>query len=462
MIKKLIDDPEVLQGYSEDGAGTPLMPEYLARPESVGDIQELVKYCACKSIPITPTGARTCDTGSGLAERGLILSNEKRKKIIEINEDEGFCDVEPGIYLYDLKQEIKGRGFFYPPDPSSEKIATLGGTVATNAAGARSFKYGQTADHVIGLEVILADGSKHWVENYQGRKCTTGPASLQQLGRLFVGSEGIFGIFSKIRLRIYKETFQTVAICAFFETASKMHSFNRGINSKLYPTVSPRSLEFMDESCLNLIKNSGKFPQVPEKGNYAVILEQEFEPGTEEKVMESWLSVLEESGALVEDSIVADTDSKISELRELRHYPPSTIWEMGKKVQAAGGKKISTDWAVPVLKLEQMMKESEPLCKSFGFSAERVFRYAHLGDGHPHFNFVPENHQETEKALGLRRELSKLALRLGGTIAGEHGVGKFRKELFQLENTGLKMDFLRASKNLLDPKHLFSPGNLIV
>ena len=239
-----------------------------------------------------------------------------------------------------------------------------------------------------------------------------------------------------------------------------MHTFNRDINAGLYGAVSPRSLEFMDESCLNLIKNSGKFPQVPETGSCAVILEQEFQAEQQERYLMAWLDVLEKAGAIVEDTIVADSDSKIAELRELRHYPPSTIWEMGILVQSEGGKKVSTDWAVPVSQLEVMMEKAEPLCESFGFPKERVFRYAHLGDGHPHYNFVPCNHQETKNALELRKELSKLALQFGGTIAGEHGVGKFRKELFYLEKASLKMRMMRALKEELDPKGLFSPGNL--
>lgn len=456
-----IDDSDVLEGYSEDGGGTPMRPDYLVRPQTTEEVQEILKYCSSESISLTPSGRRTCDTGSGLTDSGVLLSTERMQNIIQINEEEGYVDVQPGVLLFDLKEALREKGLFYPPDPSSEKIASIGGTVATNAAGARSFKYGHTSRHILGMEVVLADGRLERVYNYTGRKCTTGPASLHEMGRLFVGSEGIFGVFASIRLKVYKGVPDAYAMCAFFKSAKDMHQFNREIVKGSFAGVSPRSMEFMDETCLSFIRDSGKFPQVPAKGQVCVMFEQEFLPGEQEKSLEAWLEVLETSGALLDDTIVADTYAKIMELRELRHYPPSLTWEMGKEQAEKGGKKISTDWATPVINLEKMMIEATSLCTEYGFPPERVFRYAHLGDGHPHYNFVSRDHEETEKALLLRRELSKLALKYGGTIAGEHGIGKFRRELYQLEGAGLKNQLLRAVKEELDPEGILAPGNLL-
>ena len=458
-----ITDVDVLEAYNEDGGGTPLTPRYLVRPESEEELVEIVKYCSMEKIPLNPTGARTCDTGSGLSDGGLLVSFEKMKSIVEINREELYADVQPGVYLYDLKLKLQELDLFYPPDPSSEKIATLGGTVATNAAGARSFKYGHTNNHIDALRVVTSPGRVLEINNAQVKKISSGPASLQRMTDLWVGSEGVLGSFSSIRLKLIKGVPEAFAVCAFFKNAEDMHRFNIAVNDRQVAGISPRSLEFMDETCLRLIKDSGKFKQVPEKGSVVVISEQEFEEGQKDHYLDSWLAALEKFDALVEETIFADSEAKIQALRELRHYVPSNIWEKGKEVAAQGGKKVSTDWVVPVRKLPQMMKKAEPVCESFGFPAERTYRYAHLGDGHPHYNFVPENTAETEKCLALREELSKLALSFGGAVAGEHGVGKLRKNLINIENqqSNLKNKLLKSLKTEIDPGNIMAPGNLL-
>ena len=462
MLDKFIDDVSILEGYSEDGAGTPMTPKFLARPGSEEELIEIVKYAEAENLTVTPTGARTCDTASGLAGEGILVSFEKMKKILEVNEKELTCNVQPGIFLFDLKEELQGKGLFYPPDPSSEKIATLGGTVATNAAGARSFKYGQTARHISALRVVSGGGQVLEVSNSTNRKNTTGPEALHRPCDLFVGSEGILGLFSSIKLKLIRGVPDAFALAFFFDDLKDMHSFNVKVNSGEFSKISPRSVEFMDESCLNLLRESGKYPQVPAKGKAMVICEQEYQENEEELLL-GWSEVLEKTGALTNDTIVANTVAKIQELRELRHHVPSTIWEKGKEVASAGGKKVSTDWAVPVIRFDEMMKQAEPICEKYGFPSERVYRYAHLGEGHPHYNFVPKDSEETKKCLELRRELSQLAVSLGGTVAGEHGVGKLRKDLFELEGerTELKVQMLRALKKEFDPKNIFSPGNLL-
>ena len=455
-----VTDKDVLDAYSTDWSGEKMVPQYLVRPKSKEEIVECLKFCNENNIPTTPAGAQSCDTASSLSETGVCMSTNQMKKIIEINPEEGYAIAEPGVFVGDLKKELSADNLLYAPDPTSENIATLGGTVATNAGGARGFKYGQTADHVLGVELVLADGNVIYVEKDKTSKRSTGPTTFNNLTELMSGSEGIFGVFSKIKVKISKGIPDAYAMVCFFDTMENLVQFAIDIRDNKFKGVSPRSLEYMDNSCLDILRDGPKAAQVPAGSQGAVILEQEYTEENFEETLDAWLEVLEKSTPFSEATIVADTEAKIVELRELRHHLPATLNERGALAGQNGGRKVSTDWAVPLEKFPEMMKKGEELSIKFGFGPERTFRYAHLGDGHPHYNFVPENTEELKQCLELRRELSKLAVSLGGTVAGEHGIGKHRKDLFEFEEPSLKIRLMKALKKELDPKGLMAPGNL--
>lgn len=456
-----ITDPDILPAYAEDVSGEIMIPQYLVRPQSVEEIAECLRYCNAERIAVTPAGRRTSDTAAALSNQGVCLSTEKMRAILQVNPDERFAIVEPGILLGDLKRELAAQGLYYPPDPSSENTASLGGTVATNAAGPRSYKYGATLRHILGLEVVLADGSVHTVANPLTDKSTTGPCALTNMGDVWVGSEGILGVVSKVKVALSRGVPAAFAIVAFFDRMEDLFQLAIDLRDGRYPHVTPRVLEFMDESCLMLLRDAMKFPQVPANGCAAAIIEQEYEAGRQDNYLSEWLSVLERAKANVSDSIVADSDSKIVELRELRHYVPSTLNEHGNRARTGGGRKVSTDWSVSVHKIPQMFREAEKLCLEHGFAAEHTYRYAHLGNGHPHFNFVAESTAQLQRCLLLREKLSQLAVSLGGTVAAEHGIGKLRKKLFAFEKPELKLRILAALKRELDPNGIMAPGNII-
>ena len=459
--KNFVVDPDVLEGYAEDVSGERMVPDYLVRPKSSEEVADCLEHCDKEKIAVTPAGQQTNDTASSLAQSGVCLSTEFLKSVVEINADEEYVVVEPGVILGDLKQELKEHNLFYPPDPTSENIASVGGTVATNASGARTYFYGPTHRYVLGLEVGLPGGKLLDVSRVQATKTTTGPAAFSNFTDFWVGSEGILGVFTKIKLRVFRGIPNAYAIMAFFTSMEDLVSFAQSVDRRAHPGVSPRSIEFFDQSCLQLLRDSGKYSMVPQQAIGAIAFEAEYVEEEFEKSLESWLAALEYGKALVDDSIVAETDAKIEELRELRHYVPATLNEYGQRVKGAGGRKVSTDWAVKLDKFPEMLKRSEKLCAEFGFPAERTFRYAHLGDGHPHYNFIPEDTAETEKCLELRRELSKLAVSLGGTVAAEHGIGKHRKDLLALEDRSFSIELLRKLKTELDPNGILSPGNIL-
>lgn len=456
-----VQDEDIRRGFAEDVSGETMIPEFVVRPTSVEEISDCLRFCNEHSIAVTPAGAQTNDTASSLAERGVSLWLGRMKRILEVNPEQGYAVVEPGVLLGDLKRELVEQDLFYAPDPSSENIASLGGTVATNAAGARSYKYGSTARHILGLEVVLADGSIEEISCTDTTKTTTGPAAFNQMSAAFVGSEGILGVISKIRIRLIRGVPQAFAIVAFFPDVFGAIQFALDCRLGTYPAIGPRSMEYLDNSCLKLLRDSGKYPQVPQLGGAAIICEQEYRDGELEDFLDAWIESLAAAGALVDDSIVAETDQKIRELRELRHYIPATLNEHGSAARPAGGRKVSTDWAVPLARFAEMTIAAERLSQDFGFSSDRVYRYAHLGDGHPHYNLIPQTHEELKRCLELREEYSKLAVSFGGTVAAEHGIGKLRRSLLEYENPALKLRMLRALKQELDPKGILSPGNIL-
>jgi len=451
--KCITKDDSVRTSYSEDAAGNCLLPAAVARPSSTDELLEVLKHCNESQTAFTPAGGKSCYTGACLAEQGLVVASDKLNSIIEINKEERFVVAKPGIYLGQLKESLLEHNLFYPPAPTSEDIAMLGGTLATNASGASGYKYGATADWVEELEVALPTGDLITVSNSRATKINRGPAAFRRPTDLFIGSEGIFGFITKAKLKLLPEVPPSLSLLAFFKNTSNAIRLSASLIEE-WPDV--QTVEFFDAACLTLLQDKGTFSQVPDNASMAVLLKLEGEIAPQ-----AWLERLGANDAISEATLVADTESKQAELKRIRHFIPSTLNELGLAATKTGGKKIATDCAVPIQQLEQMFQQGEELSTSFGFSEEDVFRFGHLGDAHPHYNIIAKNTDMLEKAEQLRTQLAKLALSLGGTVSAEHGIGKLRKHLFKLEVPVTYLNSLLAIKRELDPKLLAAPGNLL-
>ncbi len=459
----LITDQDIEKSFCTDSSNYPGHAEGLVRPTSTQEVVEIIKEANSKKVSVTTIGNRSSLTGSAAAEGGWILDTSLMNQIIEINQEEKFCISEPGLILADFKKTIFDQGLFYPPDPTSEKECFFGGSIATNASGARTFKYGSTRKYVRALEVVLASGEVLNLRRPQIEKNTFGYLPFQNMVDIFVGSEGTLGIITKTEVDLVKKPLAFFGGMAFFKSLSECLDFVINIRRDLInqiPTVSPRACELFDHHSINIIKSDSPF-KIPENAKAAIFFEQEYDPNSSdnfEKKLDNWLSFLEKNKAIIDDTIIAEQPKQQEELRRLRHKVPSTLFEEGGNYVKNGGGKISTDWSVPIIKIHEIINYAQVLANET--KIEEPVIYGHIGNGHPHFNFIAKNAEEKKAILDVVHKTCQKVVSMGGTIAAEHGIGKIKKPFLKYQYPESIINAMKAMKYSLDPNGILAPGNI--
>ena len=457
---QLITDQDIIKGFCTDSSNYPGFAEALVRPKSVSDVVEVVKEANSKKISITTIGNRSSLTGSAAASGGWILDTSQMIKIFEINTKEKFAVAEPGMMLSDFKKTILEQGVFYAPDPTSEKECFFGGSIATNASGSRTFKYGSTRKYVRSLEVVLASGEVLNIRRPEIEKNTFGYLPFQNMVDIFTGSEGTLGIITKAEVQLLEKPENFFGGMAFFRTLSEALNFVINIRRELsrqFPAVTPRAVELFDNHGLNIIRPDSTF-KIPNSAQAAIFFEQEYRTEEFESLLNNWLSFLEVNKAIVDDTIIAEQPKQQEELRTLRHKVPSHLFEEGGKFVKDGGGKISTDWSVPVNKIHEMIDYAQKLAKET--KIEDPVIYGHIGNGHPHYNFIAKNSAQKKQILDVVHKTCQKAVSLGGTIAAEHGIGKIKKDFVKYQYPQTVINAMKALKHSLDPNGILAPGNM--
>jgi len=460
MSFELITDPDIVKGFCTDSSNYPGYAEALIRPKSRDEVVEIVKEANSKKIPITTIGNRSSLTGSAAALGGWILDTSQMTKIFEINQKEKFAISEPGIMLSDLKKTILEQGVFYAPDPTSEKECFFGGSIATNASGSRTFKYGSTRKYVRALEVVLASGEVLNLRRPEIEKNTFGYLPFQNMVNIFVGSEGTLGVITKVEVELLEKPENFFGGMAFFKTLSDTLDFVINVRRDLLQqvsTVTPRAVELFDYHGLNIIRLDSTF-KIPENAQAAIFFEQEYKAEEFESILNNWLSFLEKNKAIIDDTIIAQQPKQQEELRRLRHKVPSYLFEEGGKFVKDGGGKISTDWSVPINKIHEIMDYAKKLADEAKI-VEPVI-YGHIGNGHPHYNFIAKNSAQKKQILDVVHKTCQKVVLLGGTIAAEHGIGKIKKDFVKYQYPIQIIDAMKALKHSLDPNGIMAPGNI--
>jgi FAD/FMN-containing dehydrogenase len=463
----LLTDPAVLEGYRQDASSYRGAPEGLLRPADAGEAAAALAEASSLGVSVTPCGLRSSLTGSGVAERGWAMSLERMTGLLDLDRARRRAVVAAGTVLREFKDQVEAEGFFYPPDPTSERECSVGGTVACDASGARTYRYGATHRWVRGVEVALPDGSVRWFRRRETDKDAAGMAGLRDLVGLFCGSEGTLGVVTKVELALVPRPEAFLGGLAFFRDVAAALGFvgaareedGRGGGEPRPDGVRPRCLELLDGACLEIMRRQGSGLVMPEAARAAVFFEQEHEAGGDSAVVERWWSLLSRSpGALADDTAIATDRGRQDELRRLRHSVPATLNEEGARAMPRGGRKISTDWAVPFAELPGLIRQSDEWLRAANIS--RIARYGHVGNGHPHYNLVVEDTDEAARATAVVQRMCEEACRLGGTVTAEHGIGKLKRPFVRYRWTELELEAMRAVKRVFDPKGILAPGNL--
>jgi FAD/FMN-containing dehydrogenase len=391
---------------------------------------------------------------------GWVLSLEKLTRL-EIHP--GYAIAGAGVLLRDLHAAAQASGQFYPPDPT-ETSASIGGTIATNASGSRSFRYGATRRWVESLRVVLADG--RLMEMSRGQPIDFLPGAIPQphvtkntagyLLRpgmdwvdLFVGSEGTLGAVTEARLRLLPLPQAILAGVVFFrDDASAIDAVEawRGLRET---DKGARMLEYIDAASLGLLRT--RFPEIPGEARAALLVEQELTSEDDPEV-DRWLERIEAAGALAEDSWFAASAADRERFRRFRHSLPELVNDTVRRI---GSLKMHSDYAVPLERNREMLGYYRSRLEA-EFPGRYVI-FGHIGDAHVHVNIFPD---DQAKASALLAEFARHAVELGGTVSAEHGVGKRKAHLLELQYTPEQLRAMRAVKHHLDPQGLLGRGTV--
>jgi D-lactate dehydrogenase (cytochrome) len=487
-VKTQADD---LQNYLTDASNIQGgFADKLFIPESTTEIGDILKEANSKKIPVTVSGARTGTVGGAIPFGGYVISLEKLNKIKNIDKENLSATVGSGVILADFQKAVEGEGLFYPPDPT-EWSCQLGGTVATNASGARSFKYGATRGFVKRLEIVLADGNVINIKRGTAaaaagglidldtghggsinikaptydqpavRKNTSGYFSAENLDAidLFIGSEGTLGIVTEIEFSLLKKPEGFFSGIVFFDDKKNLLDFVSEAKDRSFENrksghggVDASFIEYFDRNSLKFIGE--KFPEVPEGMEGAIFFEQETTLESEDGLLEEWNDLLEKHGADPEKAWFTTTGQDLVKMREFRHALPVAVNE---RIVRYKQKKVGTDMAVPDENFASFLKFYEG---QLGDSGLDYVIFGHIGDNHLHANMLPKDAAEAETARHLYGRFIARALMLGGTISAEHGIGKLKRRYLDVMMGERYLSEMADIKRALDPNGILGRGNM--
>ncbi len=439
--------PEELRRYgSDETEDLNFPPDIAVLPETADEVSRVLAFCNEHRIPVTPRGAGTGLSGGALpVQGGVCLSLEKMNRIVEIDRENLFAVVEPGVITQTLQDAVEAVGLFYPPDPASKSACMIGGNIAHNAGGPRALKYGVTKDYVYGLEAVLPTGEVIRT----GGKLLKNVAGYN-LTQFLVGSEGTLAVVTQATLKLLPlptvhrtllAPFDSVAAAA--RTVAKI--FQRG--------VTPCALEFMERAAVAAAeeRKGRKFPGGDSPALLLIELDGMHEAPLDADA-ESVCAVCLEEGA---------SDLLVAETREKRE----SVWDLRRSIGEAV-KKISPyreiDCVVPRARLPELMDAIRETTARHALSA---ISYGHAGDGNIHVNILKRDADPARWKTALpaaTRELFERVIALGGTITGEHGVGYLHRESLALAIGEANVEILRRLKRQFDPNGILNPGKIWV
>ena len=439
----VVTDPDTTEKYRVDrsqdaGAG---LPAVVVRAEDATHVQTAVRWAARHRVPVVPRGAGSgLSGGSSAVDGGLVLSLE-RMRAIEIDTDCQVAVVEPGAFNAEVKAAAAEHGLWYPPDPSSYEFCSIGGNIATNAGGLCCVKYGVTVDYVLGLDVVLADGT---LITLGGRRIKD-VAGLPLL-KLFVGSEGTLGIVTRAILRLVPAQPARSTMVATFPTVEAAARAVVAVRRSMRPSM----LELMDRASINAVEDYR--PRGLDRSAGALLVAQSDAPGVARSDEVELMRTACEAAGATEVFVTDDADEGEMFVEARRIAIPA--------IEATGALLMLEDVGAPVPLLPALLAAIEEVAAAYDI---RIPVIAHAGDGNTHPIVVYEaGDAEAEKrAQAAFREVMQRAIDLGGTITGEHGVGRTKKELLPAQLGPDVMALTRRIKDALDPEGILNPGAVL-
>jgi len=443
--ERVVRAPEALDVYARDESRLGVFPPDAAvLCESRAEIELVLRLAAEHGIPVTPRGAGSGMTGGALAVRGgIVLSTERMRRIIDVNEHDRVAVVEPGVINGDLQAAVEAQGLFYAPDPASLGFCSMGGNVAENAGGPRAFKYGVTRDWTLGMVTTLMGGETLRL----GRRTPKGVTGYD-LTALFVGSEGTFGVTSEITVRLLG---RPEGVGTFIAVMPDAVSAGRAVAAIIRKGHRPRALELLDKPSIDHVRPKAVY-KFPADAGAIVLVELDGEPEGIEAAVLACGAVCEAEGA--REVVIARDDVDRERLWQTRRVCSVALREAYKF-------KMSEDTVVPPSSIPEMLRRVAAIGAAHDLETAT---FGHAGDGNLHINLLS---QETTRDAAFKArvdaataDLFKATLDLGGTLSGEHGIGIAKARYMAWEQSPEVINWQKRLKRLWDPKNLLNPGKI--
>jgi glycolate oxidase len=423
------------------------LPLFVVLPNNSDEIAKILKICNKHKISVVPRGGGTSLTGSSVPLNNfIVISLLKLNKIFEINIEDNYTYVESGVRLDFLNNELSKYNYFFPPDPASSISATVGGVISTNAGGLRGAKYGVVKDWVLGIEVVLPNGEKAYFGN-KTLKHRIG----YDMTSLITGSEGTLGIITKAYLKIWPKPEKTVRILSYFDTIEKIGEAIVNIKKE---GIILGMAEMIDKNYLRILREKTNI-EIPNGENYALLIDVDSTIESIDRHLNIVLKILKKLNPVYIKH--SDDPIEMENLRSVRKGAGSILLLMREKPSETT---ITGDVIVPPSQLPKFLIEVEKTISDYGKLAPIL---GHIGDGNIHVDIFTDlsEKEDLKKSLELNDKIGLLALKYGGSISAEHGIGLEKKDLlikeYEFRNSLISLEVMKKIKNAIDPLNILNP-----
>ena len=438
----VLSEPDELLVYESDGLTLfRALADFVVFPTSVEHVSAVVKLANREGLPFVARGAGTGLSGGCLpAEGGLVISLMRMNRVLEVDYENQIAVVEPGLVNLHLSWAVGPKGFYYAPDPSSQQACTVGGNIANNSGGPHTLKYGVTVNHVLGLEVVLPDGEIMWLG---GR---TRETQGYDMAGLFVGSEGTFGIATKIVVRILKQPQAVKTVLAVFDSVDQA---SEAVSAVIARGLIPAAMEMIDQTTIEAVEDAFGCGY-PRDAAAALLIELD--------------GLQHGMDAQADRVIAACRDCGARDVRAARDEAERQLLWKGRKSAFGAFGRISPaymvmDGVIPRTRLPEVLRKVNEIVAARGLRVGNVF---HAGDGnlHPNILYDPRVPGEEARVVEAGGEILKVCAAVGGSISGEHGIGLEKIDYMPLIFTEADLGFMRELREAFNPRGLCNPGKI--
>ena len=441
--ENLLTEKEDLIPYTFDGtAAMKETPGCVVLAANTGQISDVLKLANDTETPVVTRGSGTGLSGGSVPAAGcIVLCTVKMGQILEVDTANLTMTVEPGVTTVQIAEAAEKAGLFYPPDPGSMKISTIGGNVAENSGGLRGLKYGVTRNYVMGMEVVLPDGEVMWL----GNKCVKDVAGFS-LKDVMIGSEGALGVITKVLLKLIPKP---AAKKTMVSTFNAMDAAAQTVSDIIAAQIIPCTLEFLDRTTIHCVEDFAKVG-LPLDCEALLLMETDGHAAAVEEEAAKMEELAKANGAM--EVRVARDEAEAAQLAMARRSAFSALARLAPTT-------ILEDATVPRSELAHMIRFVDEVAKKHEL---KIGTFGHMGDGNLHPTFLTDerNADEIHRVHEAFKEIFDEAIRLGGTITGEHGIGLAKKEFLPKFAGEAQMRVMRELRSVLDPKGILNPGKM--